>query len=538
MTGGSRFIGARGDDLRPLDAARRVRRGAPVRHLPVDAARRPHLAAGGRPRPVIVERIPPQIFGMLPYIFTIIVLAGVVGRSIAAGGGRHPVRQGSARLTADDEAATARAKAERARRPRAHARHGRPRTRAAGRSRSSTTPGSRELLATTRRIAIIGASGDPGRPSFGVMRTLLARGLDCVPINPNVRDGARRARLPDARRRRRPRPGRSTSSTSSAARSCACRMPARRSRRAPRCLWLQLGVVDWEAARIAHEAGLSVVMDRCTAIEWGRLAGSGRGRRRAARGRQARRRGSMARCRPPMRGDPPARSALQHERRRRRARAPAIAISPPIWAWRRSTGHRDRGARLAVAAPDAAAPRLVARDVRVLLLERLVARPRTARPRCTHRDQHDPGDHRTMLTSPIPLSPPRRVRVERRPDRSPASAAFAWPRVAFMTWPTRKPIAWTLPAAVVGDRRRVGRQHLVDDAARARRASEIWRKPRASTIVATGVAGRRHAPRGPRLAVRPRRATRRDGRANRSRRARPAIAPADRVRAPRLRRRR
>jgi len=32
-------------------------------------------------------------------------------------------------------------------------------------------------------------------------------------------------------------------------------------------LWLQLGVVDWEAARIAFAAGLAVVMDRCTAIE-------------------------------------------------------------------------------------------------------------------------------------------------------------------------------------------------------------------------------------------------------------------------------
>lgn len=38
-----------------------------------------------------------------------------------------------------------------------------------------------------------------------------------------------------------------------------------------RCLWLQLGVVNWEAARIAAEAGLAVVMDRCTAIEWRRL---------------------------------------------------------------------------------------------------------------------------------------------------------------------------------------------------------------------------------------------------------------------------
>ncbi len=40
-----------------------------------------------------------------------------------------------------------------------------------------------------------------------------------------------------------------------------------------RCLWLQLGVVNWEAARVAHDGGLSVVMDRCTAIEWRRLAG-------------------------------------------------------------------------------------------------------------------------------------------------------------------------------------------------------------------------------------------------------------------------
>ena len=39
-----------------------------------------------------------------------------------------------------------------------------------------------------------------------------------------------------------------------------------------RCLWLQLGVVNWEAARIAAAAGLSVVMDRCTAIEVRRVS--------------------------------------------------------------------------------------------------------------------------------------------------------------------------------------------------------------------------------------------------------------------------
>jgi predicted CoA-binding protein len=41
-----------------------------------------------------------------------------------------------------------------------------------------------------------------------------------------------------------------------------------------RVLWLQLGVVNWEAARIARAGGLDVVMDRCTAIEWRRIGGT------------------------------------------------------------------------------------------------------------------------------------------------------------------------------------------------------------------------------------------------------------------------
>ena len=38
-------------------------------------------------------------------------------------------------------------------------------------------------------------------------------------------------------------------------------------------LWLQLGVINWEAARKAHAAGLKVVMDRCMKIEYARLFG-------------------------------------------------------------------------------------------------------------------------------------------------------------------------------------------------------------------------------------------------------------------------
>jgi predicted CoA-binding protein len=38
-----------------------------------------------------------------------------------------------------------------------------------------------------------------------------------------------------------------------------------------RALWLQIRIVDWDAARIAHEGGLKVVMDRCTAVDHRRL---------------------------------------------------------------------------------------------------------------------------------------------------------------------------------------------------------------------------------------------------------------------------
>ena len=40
-----------------------------------------------------------------------------------------------------------------------------------------------------------------------------------------------------------------------------------------RWFWLQLGIVNWEAAAIAHAGGLGVVMDRCTSIELGRIGG-------------------------------------------------------------------------------------------------------------------------------------------------------------------------------------------------------------------------------------------------------------------------
>lgn len=132
-----------------------------------------------------------------------------------------------------------------------------------------------ELLASARRIAVIGASPDRNRPSNGVMRYLQYHGYECVPVNPTVREVlgfTSFSTLEEAARTTGPfdivdvfrRPEFTPPIAHDAVATRA------------RALWLQLGVVNWEAARIAHEGGLSVVMDRCTAIEHRRLRAEGR----------------------------------------------------------------------------------------------------------------------------------------------------------------------------------------------------------------------------------------------------------------------
>ena len=129
-----------------------------------------------------------------------------------------------------------------------------------------------DLLRRARRIAVVGASSKRSRPSYGVFQYLIHQGYDCVPVNPNERDVLG---IPAFRSL--------TEATDSTGpfdivdvfrRSEWCLEPARQAAAAGAgALWLQLGIVNWEAARIASAAGLSVVMDRCTAIEHRRLRG-------------------------------------------------------------------------------------------------------------------------------------------------------------------------------------------------------------------------------------------------------------------------
>ena len=119
----------------------------------------------------------------------------------------------------------------------------------------------RELVAGAGTIAMVGASSSPARPSHGVMGFLLERGFRVIPVNPNETEvHARRAwptlesvpepvDIVDVFRRLEFTPAIADSAVAIGA----------------RVLWLQVGVINDEAAARAKEGGLVVVMDRCMA---------------------------------------------------------------------------------------------------------------------------------------------------------------------------------------------------------------------------------------------------------------------------------
>lgn len=130
-----------------------------------------------------------------------------------------------------------------------------------------------KLLKDVRFFAIVGASPKTNRPSYIVMSFLLSKGYCVVPINPTLSQ---------------------TEILGQKVYSCLKQVPSPvdvvdyfrssdavlqdvqaalhdKDRLHLKCLWLQLGVVNEEAAAAAKEAGLQVIMDRCPKIEYMRL---------------------------------------------------------------------------------------------------------------------------------------------------------------------------------------------------------------------------------------------------------------------------
>jgi predicted CoA-binding protein len=127
----------------------------------------------------------------------------------------------------------------------------------------------RQVLQSVRKIALVGASDRPHRPANGVMRFLLGRGYRVIPVNPRLADselfGERvHASLADI--------GEPVDMVDIFRNAAAVGGVADEAVAiGAKVVWMQLGLSDQAAAARARGAGLTVIMDRCPAIEIPRL---------------------------------------------------------------------------------------------------------------------------------------------------------------------------------------------------------------------------------------------------------------------------
>lgn len=125
----------------------------------------------------------------------------------------------------------------------------------------------RDILAQVRRIAVIGLSPDPSRPSFAVAKGMLEVGYEIIPVNPNATEILGRKAFSDLKfvsdSINMVNVFRDPKHVPAIVETCI--------ERGIRNLWLQEGVVHHEAAQQAADHGIHVVMDRCMFKEFNRL---------------------------------------------------------------------------------------------------------------------------------------------------------------------------------------------------------------------------------------------------------------------------
>lgn len=125
----------------------------------------------------------------------------------------------------------------------------------------------RELLTSTKTIALVGASANSQRASNAVMHYMLDRGYRVIPVNPNEKEILGQTVFASLKDIPEPIDMVDVFRTSEAAGSICDEAIAI----GAKSVWLQLGVTNEEGAKRAEAAGLTVVMDRCPAIDMPRL---------------------------------------------------------------------------------------------------------------------------------------------------------------------------------------------------------------------------------------------------------------------------
>jgi len=135
----------------------------------------------------------------------------------------------------------------------------------------------KDILARTRVVAVVGVSPDPARPSHSVARYLAQQGFRVIPVNPGHAGKTMfgetvRATLADC-------PAevdmvdifRKSEHVPPLVDEALAHLPGLRT------IWMQIGVVNAEAAAKAQARGVDVVQNRCPKIEFPRLIGRGSG---------------------------------------------------------------------------------------------------------------------------------------------------------------------------------------------------------------------------------------------------------------------
>jgi predicted CoA-binding protein len=130
----------------------------------------------------------------------------------------------------------------------------------------------RGILNTVKTIAMVGVSANTSRPSYFAFKYLLERNFRMVPVNPVLAGqellGQRiYAALGDI-----PEPVDMVDIFRSSRHALGIVREALAMKPRPQVIWMQLGIRNDEAAALAEQNGLKVVMNRCPKIEYGRLS--------------------------------------------------------------------------------------------------------------------------------------------------------------------------------------------------------------------------------------------------------------------------
>ena len=130
----------------------------------------------------------------------------------------------------------------------------------------------RGILNTVKTVAMVGFSPKENRPSYFVFKYLIERGYRVIPVNPGqagkeVLGQKIYAKLSDI-----PEPIDMVDIFRSSEHALPIVQEALALKPKPQVIWMQLTVRNDEAAKLAEDAGLKVVMNRCPKIEYGRLS--------------------------------------------------------------------------------------------------------------------------------------------------------------------------------------------------------------------------------------------------------------------------